>query len=139
MSTYTGKAVTLPRPVEEIYAKVADLTQYKDLVENLPEEQKAKLNGVRFQDDAICMDAPAIGQLKLRISERVPRERVGFTAEGSPIPLNLTISLRPEGDAQTVVTPAVALEVPAMLRPFIGNKVQEAADKFGEVFTSLFR
>ena len=40
--------------------------------------------------------------------------------------------------ASTRLTPRVEIQIPAMLRPFIGNKIQEAADKFGEVFTSLF-
>ncbi len=32
MATYTGKPVTLPRPINQIYEKVADLSQYRDLV-----------------------------------------------------------------------------------------------------------
>ena len=40
--------------------------------------------------------------------------------------------------ASTRLTPRIEMQIPAMLRPFIGNKIQEAADKFGEVFTSLF-
>ncbi len=139
MSTYSGKSVTLPRPVEEIYAKVSDLGQYKDLVEALPAEQREKLQGVEFEGDCVKMNAPSIGQLVFRISERTAPTHVGFSAEGSPVPLKLSLDLASAGEGSTSLTPKIDLEIPAMLRPFIGGKIQEAADKFGDVFTSLFQ
>lgn len=139
MATYSGKSVTLPRPIDEIYAKVSDLGQYRELVEQLPEEQRSKLSGVSFENDSVKMDAPAVGQLVFKITERVPSSHVGFSAEGSPVPLLLSVDLSENGESSTTVTPSIKIEIPPMLRPFIGNKIQEAADKFGDVFTSIFK
>lgn len=139
MATYKGKSVTLPRPIGQIYEKVADLSQYRGLVEQLPEEQRERLNGVAFEGECIRMDAPAIGQLVFKISERIPTSRVSFSAEGSPVPLSLSLDLKEEGPESTSLTPSIKIDIPTMLRPFIGNKIQEASDKFGEVFTSLFK
>ena len=139
MAIYSGKSVTLPRPIAQIYEKVADLSQYRDLVEQLPEEQRAKLNGVVFEGDSVKMDAAAIGQLVFKVSERVPTSRVCFTAEGSPVPLLLSLDLKEADTASTTITPSIKIEIPPMLRPFIGGKIQEAADKFGDMFTSLFK
>ena len=88
MATYTGKPVTLPRPIGQIYERVADLSQYRSLVDQLPEEHREKLNGVEFDGDCIRMEAPAIGQLVFKISERIPTSRVSFSAEGCPVPLS---------------------------------------------------
>ncbi len=129
MAIYSGKPVTLPRPVSEIYAKVSDLGQYKEMVEALPEEHREKLAGVEFRGDCVKMDAPGVGELMFKIIERVTDEKVVLNAEGCPIPLKLI---------PTTLTPRVDIQIPAMLKPFIGNKIQQAADKFGEVFTSLF-
>ncbi|MCM1077075.1 MAG: hypothetical protein NC411_06920 [Bacteroides sp.] len=139
MATYTGKPVVLPRPIGEIYDRVSDLSQYRSLVEQLPADQREKLNGVEFDGECIRMEAPAIGQLVFKISERVPTSRVSFSAEGSPVPLSLSVNLKEAGEDSTSLTPSVKIEIPPMLRPFIGNKIQEAADKFGEVFTSIFK
>ncbi|MDE5826493.1 MAG: SRPBCC family protein [Duncaniella sp.] len=139
MATYTGKPVTLSRPIDQIYERVADLSQYRSLVEQLPEEHRERLSGIEFDGDGIRMDAPAIGQLVFKISERVPTSRVSFVAEGCPVPLSLSVNLKEAGENSTTLTPAVKIEIPPMLRPFIGNKIQEAADKFGEVFTSIFK
>ncbi len=138
MSVYSGKPVTLPRPINDIYAKISDLGQYRDMVEQLPAEQREKLQGVEFRGEAIKMDAPGVGELVFKITERTAPTHVDLNAEGSPIPLKLSIDLADVDGASTRLTPRVEIQIPAMLRPFIGGKIQEAADKFGEVFTSLF-
>ncbi len=138
MAIYSGKPVTLTRPVSEIYAKVSDLGQYKEMVEALPEEHREKLAGVEFRGDCVKMDAPGVGELMFKIIERVTDEKVVLNAEGCPIPLKLILNLASSAENSTTLTPRVDIQIPAMLKPFIGNKIQQAADKFGEVFTSLF-
>ena len=39
----------------------------------------------------------------------------------------------------TDVTTVIDVEIPAMLRPFVGPKLQQAADKFGEMISNLSR
>lgn len=138
MSVYSGKPVTLQRPISEIYAKVSDLGQYKSMVESIPEEHRDKIAGVEFRDDCVKMDAPGVGELAFRIIERVPEKKVVLNAEGCPIPLKLMLDLVATGDTSTSITPRIDIQIPAMLKPFIGNKIQQAADQFGQVFTSLF-
>ncbi len=94
MAIYSGKPVTLPRPVSEIYAKVSDLGQYKEMVEALPEEHREKLAGVEFRGDCVKMDAPGVGELMFKIIERVTDEKVVLNAEGCPIPLKLIRQIR---------------------------------------------
>ena len=138
MEVYSGKPVTIGRTIDDIYAKVSDLSQYKEMVESLPAEQREKLQGVEFRGDAFKMDAPGVGELVFKIIERTAPTHVGLNAEGCPIPLKLSLDLADVDGASTRLTPRIEMQIPAMLRPFIGNKIQEAADKFGEVFTSLF-
>ncbi|MDE7146461.1 MAG: hypothetical protein K2O30_09995, partial [Duncaniella sp.] len=69
---------------------------------------------------------------------RTAPTHVGFSAEGAPVPLKLSLDLAGTAAGYTTLTPKIDIDIPAMLRPFIGGKIQAAADKFGEVFTSLF-
>ncbi len=138
MSVYSGKPVTLQHPVADIYAKVSDLGQYRSMVESIPEEHREKLSGVEFRDDCVKMDAPGVGELVFKIVERVPERKVVLNAEGCPIPLHLVLDMASAGESATTLTPRVDIQIPAMLKPFLGNKIQQAADQFGDVFTSLF-
>ena len=49
---------------------------------------------------------------------------------------NLTVALAEAGTG-TDVTPTIDVEVPAMLKPFVGPKMQQAADQFGAMLTNL--
>lgn len=137
MSTYKGKPVTIAKPASEIYAKISDLGQYKPLIDNLPEEQRARLQGVEFTGDSVKMAAPGVGNMEFKIAELQEPSHVALTAVGLPMPLMLHVHLN-EADGSTVVSPSIDINIPMMLRPFLGPKIQEAADKFGEVFTSVF-
>lgn len=139
MSIYSGKPVTIARPIGDIYPRVSDIAQYREIVESLPESQRQRLQGIVFENDTVKMDAPGVGALVFKVTERIPSTHVGLEAIGSPIPLKLSLDLAEANDgAATTLTPRIDIQIPAMLKPFIGNKIQEAADKFGEVFTSLF-
>lgn len=138
MSLYKGKAIELPRPVAEIYARVSDLGQYREMLEQLPEEQRQKLQGVEFRGDALKMDAPGVGELVFSITERVPSSRVGLTAVGSPVPLKLALDLEDIDGSSTRLIPSIDINLPAMLKPFIGPKLQQGADQLGSVFAQLF-
>ncbi|MDE5750501.1 MAG: SRPBCC family protein [Duncaniella sp.] len=138
MSQYKGKSVEIARPIAELYAKVSDLGQYQSLFESVPEEQRKHLQGVKFGADGIAFQAPGVGDMKFKVAEKVAPNHVGFVAEGSPIPIKLSIELTEKGTDKTEVLPVVDVDLPAMLRPFVGPKLQEAADQFGSVFTKLF-
>lgn len=131
--------MVVARPIAEIYARVSDLGQYREMVEQLPAEAREKLQGVEFRGDSLKMDAPGVGELVFNVTERVPLSHVGLEAVGSPVPLKLAIDLEEVDAGSTRIIPRIDVQLPAMLKPFIGPKLQEGADRFGEVFTGLFR
>ena len=59
------------------------------------------------------------------------------SAVGSPIPLSMIIDITAVDEQSANVSTAIDVEIPAMLRPLIGGKMQEAADKFGEMISQL--
>ena len=137
MAIYSGKKVKIGRPVADVYDKISDLTQYASLVESVPDEMRSYLKDVSFEGDTIKITVPAIGAMTFSVTERKAPSHVGLKAEGAPVPLVLAIDLAEEGDA-TLLTPSLNLEIPAMLRPMVGGKVQELADKFGDFFGGIF-
>ncbi len=137
MAKYTSKPTVVNRPVAELYDRISDIGSFKNRVDELPEEQRAKMGDIEFTDDSIKIKTAQVGELVFVVSERVQNSRIVFSAQGSPIPLSLIIALKEVGETSTEITSAIDIEIPAMLRPLIGGKMQEAADKFGEMFTQF--
>lgn len=135
MAKYSAKKVTVPVAADVIASKFNDLTAFQGALDKLPAAVREKIGGLRFEPDALVIDTPQLGAITLKVTERTP-SRVALTAVGSPVPLVMGVDLTPSGDSTEMAT-AIDVEIPAMLRPLIGGKMQEAADKFGEMMANL--
>lgn len=137
MSTYSSKPTTVNRPAAEIYSRFSDLSNLQDQLKNLPEEQRAKIGDVKFDADSIAIVTPQVGEIKFQVVERVPVSKIVFGSPSSPVPLSMTLTLNPVDDNSTEVVTAIDVEIPMMLRPLIGGKLQEAADQFSKLMSQL--
>ncbi len=136
MAKYKAKAVTVGMSAADIASKFEDLTAFQCALDRLPADVAAKVGDVRFEKDALIINTPQLGAITLKVVER-SSSRVALGAVGSPVPLTLGVDLEPKGADSTELQTAVEVEIPAMLRPLIGSKMQEAADKFGELMGKL--
>lgn len=138
MATYKSKPVVIAHPVSEVYDKISNIEAYQQKLDALPEQAREKLGDVRFEHDSIVITAAPVGEIRFTVEERTAPSRVRLKAEQSPVPLTLAVELEPESETSTKAVSKIEVEIPAMLKPLIGGKMQEAADKFGELLTTFF-
>ena len=137
MAKYASKPVAVNQPVEVLFDRFSDVSVFQQRINEIPEEERAKIGDVTFEADAICINTPQVGQLKFKVTERTAPGHIVFSAVGSPIPLAMMIDITATSESTSEVVTAIDVEIPAMLRPLIGGKMQEAADKFGEMIGRL--
>ena len=138
MSKYSGKPVVIERPAEELFNRISNLESFQERLDAIPAESRAQLGDLRFTADSIVITAPAVGEMTFNVTERVSPSRMVLQAANSPVPFAININLKPLSENSTEVATVLDVEIPAMLRPMIGGKMQEAADKFSEMFSTLF-
>ncbi|MBD5185851.1 MAG: hypothetical protein HDS92_04485 [Bacteroidales bacterium] len=140
MATFTGKPVEIQRPQNEVYQKLANLGDYQTYMDQLPEEIRAKIGDVRFTPDAILITAAPVGEITLAVTDRRESQGMTFTAANSPVPMTVDINLTPAGESPdaTILAPSITVEVPAMLRPLVAPKMEEAANRLGEMLGNFF-
>ncbi len=138
MATYKSKQVTISHPIEEVYERISNIGAYQQKLDSLPAEVKDKLGDVRFEPDAIVITAAPVGEIRFAVKERIKPSSVKLSAGQSPVPLTLSVNLTPDSDSSTNAVSQIDVEIPAMLKPMVVGKMQEAADKFGELITTFF-
>lgn len=138
MAKYSGKTAVVNQPINDIYNRVSNLNSFQQRLDELPEEARRKLGDVKFTDDKIIIQAPAVGEITFAVAERTAPTLLRLAAENSPVPFNIIMNFKEVDPTTTHVTTDLEVEIPAMLRPLIGGKMQEAADKFGEMFSNFF-
>ena len=137
MATYSSKPIEIPMQAESVYEKVSNLSGFQERIDNLPQDVKDKIGAVRFTEDSIIINAATVGDMVLSISEKGPGKRVAFTANGAPVPIVMSINLENIDNEKTLVTTCIDVEIPAMLKPLVGPKLQEAAEKFGDMIGNI--
>lgn len=138
MAKYSSKPAIVGQPIDEIYNKVSNFSSLGDRISQLPPEARQRLGQVTFGDDKMTINAPAVGELTFAVAERVAPTLLRLTAENSPLPFNIVMHFTPKDENTTEVRTDLDVEIPAMLRPLVGSKLQEAADRFGDMFTNFF-
>lgn len=138
MAKYTGKNHRVALPANVIFDRLSNLAELKTRMDSMPDDLKAKMGTVNFPDeDTMAFTAPGVGEMKFRIVERNRPSSVRFLADTGVVPINVIVNLAEAGADATDISASIEADIPAMLRPLIGGKLQEAADKFGEMFGQL--
>ncbi|MBD5267904.1 MAG: hypothetical protein HDS41_07015 [Bacteroides sp.] len=137
MTTYSSKPVEIPMSASAAYAKLTDLSSFQERLESLPEDLKSKVGDISFTADTISFNGTPMGALVLKLSETVPDKRVAFTAQGAPVPVIMSIALEDKDTDKAEAISSIDVEIPAMLKPMIGPKLKEAAEKMGEMIKNL--
>ena len=137
MTSYSGKPVTLNMSAEDAYERLNNLGAFQERINALPDEIKSKIGDISFTEDTISFNGTPMGSLTLRISERVPGQRVAFNAEGAPVPIIMAVNIAPAGEGMSTAVTSIDVELPAMLKPMVGPRLQEAADKMGDMMKNL--
>lgn len=137
MAKYESKPVAIDQPIDALFDRFSDISLFQQRINEIPQEERAKIGDVVFEEDAICLNTPQVGQMKFKVTERTAPGHIVFSAVGSPIPLAMVIDITATSDTTSTVVTAIEVDIPAMLRPLVGPKLQEAANKFGEMIGQL--
>jgi len=136
MATFTGKPAIVERPAAEVAAKFSNLNALQDIIDNMPETERAKIGDVALTDDSIIIKTPQVGDITLKVTERTP-ELIKLTAVGAPVPLELLMHIKALSAETSEITTAMEVEIPAFLKPMVGGAMQKAVDQFGALMQKL--
>ncbi len=129
MSKYESSIKVVKSTVESVFEKLTDFSRLKGLV---PQEY---VKDFRVDGDACHFTIDKAGEICLKIVEKTPYSLVKYGLEASvPVDVNLFVQLKPspDTDAESRLKVTLMAEIPLMLRPMIGNKLQEAVDKIAD-------
>jgi hypothetical protein len=143
MTSYKSQPIEVAMSASAIYNRIYDFSKFEELIDKLPEEVRSQLGEVKFTADSIVIPHNMLGQITLRVSERVADKRIAMQAENAPIPMFMAINLDAKGDNATDVQTSIDVDIPAMLKPMIGPKIEpmlkQSAEKFGEMIANIVK
>lgn len=135
MSTYTGKTATIKASAASIADKFADMSRMGDNLDKMSEEQRQKIGNVRFTQDSMTMVNPSVGEVTFKVIEH--SENAVRMLCNNPMKMELSLNFEAVSEDETNITPAIDIDIPAMIRPMIGPHLQKAADQMGNMISGM--
>lgn len=138
MAKYSSQPVSINGTQADVYNKISNLGAYQELLDQMPDDLRQKAGDVRFTDEAIIINANPVGEIRLEIIDRHEPDLIKLKASNAPVPMFLSLELDKETDSTTKLVSVIEVDVPAILKPMIGPKMQEAANQMATLVGRLF-
>ena len=137
----SDKAIVSATP-EKVFEKLSNLSNLKPLLEQvpkdqIPEDKREMFDNLKITEDSISIPAGPVGEITLRISDKLPNSLIRLAGEGSPVPMDMQLEIEPLGADQSEVQVAINLEIPAMLKPMVSGPLKKIANQFVNVLGAI--
>lgn len=134
MKKYESSQKQILKNREQIYNQLSDLRNLEAYKDRMPQD---KVKNLTFTEDCISMDVDPVGNVELKIIDREAPKVIKFAAGNIPVDLNLWIQLVSVDQEDTRMKVTIKADIPLMLRPMVGNKLDKAADQVADMIAQL--
>ncbi len=136
MQSYNSRTFTIKKDIKSVYDLFMTPRSASSFLEKAGD--KLPLNNVVLTDTGIELEAPVVGKIKVERTEGVEPNLVRYQGQGTPVPMTLSINLRPgETEGETIAQVTVDAEVPVFLSGMIGGKIKPTLEKAADALEQL--
>ena len=142
MANYKSENVTLAAPAEKVFDKLSNLEGLKEMLarvpaDSIPEEHRATFDNLEITPDAITLPGGPVGNLTLRMKRKERPEYIELAGEGTPVPMALTLNIRPLPGDTCEARAEVELAIPAMLAPMVSGPMKKMVQQFADMLRAI--
>ena len=146
-STFESNIKQIPHKQESVFNTLSDLNnlqvlkdRFEQVKDQIPEDKRKemeKLKDLRFDSDSITINAPMVGDLKMRLIDRDFPKTIKFETENSPIPFNFWIQLLPTGEFSCKMKLTIKAELNMFIKGMVKKPLQESIEKIADALAMI--
>ncbi len=146
-STFESNIKQIPHKQESVFNTLSDLNniqsildRYEQVKDQIPEDKRKemeKIKDLQFDSDSISINAPMVGNLKMRIIDREAPKTIKFETVNSPIPFNFWIQLLPTGEFSCKMKLTIKAELNMFIKGMVKKPLQEGIEKIADALAMI--
>ena len=146
-STFESNIKQIPHKQKSVFNTLSDLNnlqvlkdRFEQVKDQIPEDKRKemeKLKDLRFDSDSITINAPMVGDLKMRIIDRDFPKTIKFETENSPIPFNFWIQLLLTGEFSCKMKLTIKAELNMFIKGMVKKPLQEGIEKIADALAMI--
>lgn len=138
MTTVKSEKKIIAASAERVFDKLSNLDNLKPLLESIPrdripEDKLEMFDNLKISADTITIPAGPVGQITLRVTDRMPYSLIRLQGEGTPVPMSMQLEIESKGEKECEVQVAIFLDIPIMLKPMVSGPLKKIVDQFSQV------
>ena len=142
MTTIKSDKTPISASAEKVFDRLSNLENLKPLLERVPADQipadkREMFDNLQITADTISIPAGPVGNLTLRVTDRLPYSLIRLAGEGSPVPMDMQLEIEQAGTDRCSVQVAVNLDIPAMIKPMVAGPLKKIVDQFSQVLAAI--
>lgn len=142
LMTVKSETRIINAPAERVFNKLSNLENLKSLLQEvprdrIPEDKQEMFDNLEVTADTISIPAGPVGNIVLRVTDRLPYSLIQLSGEGSPVPLFMRMTIDDLGPEECEVQVEISVDVPAMIKPMLNGPLKKIVDQFATVLGSI--
>lgn len=138
MTTIKSEKREINASAEKVYDKLSNLENLKPLLEQIPrdqipEDKREMFENLKITNDSITIPAGPVGEINLRLTDKMPYSLIQLSGEGTPVPLFMRLEIDARGEDRCEVTVTISLDIPIMLKPMVSGPLNQIVNQFAQV------
>ena len=138
MDKYESKIKVVSGSPESIFTTITDLGSLQRI---LPAGFEDKIKDLQISENGCSFTVNNIGKVSISIGERTPHSLVKYVIEAAmSLTLNLFVQIKeapgPTPAPESRVKVTLTGNIPFMLKPLVGNRLQEVVNRIAESIAS---
>jgi hypothetical protein len=134
MTEFVSEIKTLPHSQEKVYAILSDMTNLEKIKEKIPHD---KIEDFSFDKDSCSFSVSPVGKIRFSIVDREPPKTIKFTADQSPVEVNLWIQLKEVAENDTKLKLTIKASLNPFLKPMLSKPLQDGINKVADILASV--
>lgn len=139
MDIFSSEPTTINTAIQTVYAKLSNPLALQNLQKSVtvPVQAKEQDKDLTFGADTISFNINPVGMVTLRVTEREEPNKIVYTAESFPVPMQAVVKLESAGDAATVAVAELHIELNMFVRPMVDKPLREWSSRFGQMLAAI--
>lgn len=137
MTTYHSDPKTISSSEEVVFGILSDLEKLEKIKNRLTDQPKLK--DLEFGKDYFSLNLEQVGEIIFKQTEKVAFSTIRYEATNLPMKIQAAIHLQAINPNETQMKLSVQANLPAMIKVMVGNKLEKALNKLGDMLAEMLK
>lgn len=139
MKRYESQIKNISWPQENVYRKLSDLENLKDLANRIPQSEMDKVNlkDLQVTPDQVSCEVSPVGRISFGIVSREPFKCIKFETLQSPVKLTMWVQILPTGTMSSKFKITVDADLNMFMAKMVEKPLVQAIDKIADTLAAI--